>query len=266
MSLRTSLLTFLTRHDLKGRDWLIGLLTRQHARGLIRTKVKYGISLYLNPLEYIDKIIIREGFYESEITEEIFKYVQNGGVLWDIGANIGIHSIAVNTKFPATKVYCFEPGPKTLSALYDNVALNGLDINICGFALYESAGSMSLFLTKGNSGMSTLTPWDKSRFNSSIQCLTTTGDTLLAEGYEVPTVIKLDTEGSELNILKGCPAILASTQLKVILLEAHNDLLDNIAADETMQYLKQFGFTEVKLLERNENTHHGLSNFAVMRE
>lgn len=265
MAINDSVLNFLMKHGVKGRDRLYGLLLKMGFRKTVLSRAKYGINLYLDPHEYIDKVIFKEGFYESEITDELLAYLQPGDTFWDIGANIGIHSIAIKKNLPGVNVYSFEPNPKTASRLYDNIKLNCLDVKVCGFALFETVGSMILHINEGNSGMSTLIPWHEAKFNSTIQCLTTTGDTLLSENYSAPTAIKLDTEGAELHILKGCEAILKNPKLKLILLEASNCLLENSDSDETIAFLKKFGFTQIKLLERNENTHHGLSNFAITR-
>ena len=263
MAINDSVLNFLMKRNIKGRDRIYGLLLKLGFRGIVLSDARYGIKLYLNPHEHIDKVIFKEGFYESEITDELLACLQPGDTCWDIGANIGIHSIAIKKNVPGVKVYSFEPNPKTISRLYDNVKLNNLDISVCGFALFETIGSMRLHINEGNSGMSTLTPWHEAKFHSTIQCLTTTGDTLLSEGFDSPAAIKLDTEGSELYILKGCIAILKNPSLKLILIEAHNNLLDDADSDETVVFLKEFGFTRIKLLERKESTHHGLSNFAV---
>jgi len=266
MAINDRLLNFLIKSNIRGQARLYTLLLKLGFRKTVLADVKYGIRLNLNPNEYIDKKILTENFYESEITDELLVCLQQGGTFWDIGANIGIHSIAVKKNIPQVKVYSFEPNPRTLGALYDNVRLNNLDITVCGFALYETVGSMTLHINDGNSGMTTLTPWHATKFQSTVQCLTTTGDTLLTEGFDPPTAIKLDTEGSELNVLKGCSKILSNPGLKLILLEADNNLVENLATDETALLLKQYGFTQVKRLDRNEDTAHGLSNFAFERE
>jgi FkbM family methyltransferase len=265
MAINDSVLNFLIKNNLRGKDRIYNLLIKLGFRKVVLSKAKYGISLYLNPHEYIEKIIFKEGFYESEITNELLACLQPGDTFWDIGANIGIHSIAVKKNLPGVKVCSFEPNPKTLGRLCDNVKLNGLDIKVCSFALFETIGSMTLHLVEGNSGMATLTPWHETEFHSTVQCLTTTGDALLAEGFDVPMAIKLDTEGSELNVLKGCLQILASPVLKLILIEADNNLVQNLDNDETALLLKQYGFNQVRQLSRNENTGHGLSNYAITR-
>jgi FkbM family methyltransferase len=265
MAIRDSLIGFLVRNNIRGKDRLLTLFKKTGINISVLFKAKYGISLYLNPYEYIDNIILKENFYESEITDEIIENLRDGGTFWDVGTNIGIHSIAVKKNLPAVNVYSFEPNPKTLARLYDNVKLNKLDIKMCSFALFENAGCMTLHLMEGNSGMTTLTPWYEIKFDSSVECLTITGDKLLTENFKIPNVIKLDTEGSELFILKGCINILSSPELKLILIEANNDLSQNSGSDEIAVFLRKYGFNQIKLLPRNENTSHGLSNFAISR-
>lgn len=181
MAINDSVLNFLMKRGIKGRDRIYRLLLKTGFRGVVLSDVKYGIKLYLDPHEHIDKIIFKERFYESEITDELLACLQPGDTFWDVGANIGIHSIAVKKTLPGVKVYSFEPNPKTISRLYDNVNLNGLDVKVCSFALFETIGSMMLHINEGNSGMSTLTPWHEAKFHSTVQCLTTTGDALLLE-------------------------------------------------------------------------------------
>lgn len=235
------------------------------SRNLIIFHAKYGIKLYLNPYEYIDSFIINEGFYESEITNAILSVLKGGGTFWDIGANIGIHSIAVKKRLPNTTVYSFEPNPNTLGLLYKNVKLNSLDVKVCGFALFDKAKSMTLYSTEGNSGQTTLTPWDNMTISTTMKCLTTTGDNLIVDGFDLPTVIKLDTEGSELNVLMGCQDMLAAPVLKSIVFEASNSLLEHLDEDKIVLFLKEFGFTAIKQLTRLEKTQHGLSNFIASR-
>jgi FkbM family methyltransferase len=264
MSLTDRLFAIFIKNKWRGKDRLHSIFTKLGHRNLFTFTAKYGVMLNLSPNEYIDNIIVREGFYESEVTEEILSALEDGGTLWDIGANIGIHSIAAKKLLPDITVYSFEPNPKIINQLYENAMLNKAGIHICGFALFERPGPMVLHIAAGNSGMTTLVP-SSGFYNSTMQCLTTTGDLLKAGGFKQPTVIKLDTEGSELSILKGCSSVLADPALKVILFEACNDLLEN-ADEEIVLLLKQHGFGQIRRLDRAELSHHSLSNFSAARE
>ena len=265
MAFYDSLLFFLNHNKIRGKDRLYSILTKCGFRRLLVKNIKYDIKINLNPREYIDTIIMHEGFYESEVTDVILENLKEKDTFWDIGANIGIHSIAVKKCIPTTNVFSFEPNPKTLGQLYDNVRLNKLDIRICGFALFNKTDTLTLHIVDDNSGMTTVTPLEEIKFSFNTQCFATTGDTLIHSGYTAPSVIKLDTEGSEFDVLQGCKDILASPTLKLIVFEAGNNLMQESETNEIIQLLNKYGFTKIRQLSRNENTHHTLSNFAALR-
>ena len=266
MALYDRLLTFLNRKKIRGKDRLYRILVNVGFRKLLISQIKYGVKVHLNPREYIDSIIIREGFYESEVTEVILNSLKERDNFWDIGASIGIHSLAVKKNLPLVNVFAFEPNPHTLGLLYENVRINKLDVKICGFALFNKSDVLTLYIKDDNSGMTTLTPWHEIKFSFTTHCITQTGDYLVNSGYSIPTVIKLDTEGSELQVLEGCKTILANPKLKVILFEAGNNFLEELESNEIAVLLKGYGFKKIKQLSRNENTHHLLSNFQALRD
>jgi FkbM family methyltransferase len=56
--------------------------------------------------------------------QEYFKCgirIPDGGVVFDVGANIGLFSLFVNRQAPRTKVYAFEPVPAIFSVLKENL-------------------------------------------------------------------------------------------------------------------------------------------------
>ena len=99
MALYDRLLTFLNRKKIRGKDRLYRILVNVGFRKLLISQIKYGVKVHLNPREYIDSIIIREGFYESEVTEVILNSLKERDTFWDIGASIGIHSLAVKKTY-----------------------------------------------------------------------------------------------------------------------------------------------------------------------
>src|SRR5664279_4940460 len=71
---------------------LIGAVVRTDE---IIAATKYGSVFRLRPHDYIDNIVLREGYYESEVLDAMLKTVPANGVLWDVGANFGLHSITL---------------------------------------------------------------------------------------------------------------------------------------------------------------------------
>ena len=63
--------------------------------------------------------------YEIDTTKIIEKFVNEGDVCFDIGANVGPITLALAQKVtPKGKVYAFEPGPPIFEQLVRNIALN----------------------------------------------------------------------------------------------------------------------------------------------
>nr|WP_281270988.1 hypothetical protein [Mucilaginibacter oryzae] len=74
----------------------------------------------------------------------------------------------------------------------------------------------------------------------------------MENGFPVSTVMKLDTEGAELGVLKGLVKKLANLALKKILFEAGPDLTDEPPTNGIAILLKQHGFDKISILTRNE--------------
>ncbi|TAF74496.1 MAG: FkbM family methyltransferase [Bacteroidetes bacterium] len=64
----------------------------------------------------IFKICIEQGIYEKRILDIIAIY-SNKGIVLDVGANIGLISVAILRMLPEIKVYSFEPSKHTLQFL-----------------------------------------------------------------------------------------------------------------------------------------------------
>ncbi|AYL98256.1 FkbM family methyltransferase [Mucilaginibacter celer] len=265
MTVYDRLLIYLNKHSFRGKDRFYAFLQRFGFKKLLTVNCAFNIRMNLNPYEYIDGIAIKEGFYESEVTDAILLNLGNNGTFWDIGANIGLHSIAVKKNRPGVNVVSFEPNPKTLGLLYENAKLNELNIDICEFALFDQMQITTLYIAEGNSGMTTITPWNKLDYKSTVKCQTLTGNYLVKNGFEIPNILKIDTEGSELQVINGCSDFLGKPEVKAVIFEGHMDLANDDSANEIVTTLKGHGFNIITELKRKENTHHALSNYILLK-
>jgi FkbM family methyltransferase len=230
------------------------------ADSALRAATSKGSVFELSPFSYIDAIVIREGYYEPEVTDAIVASLGDG-VLWDVGANFGLHGITAKLLRPASRVVCFEPSFEMLGRLARNRALNGLDVEVVGVALSNRTGFQTLFLgPAGNPGMSTLSPWSGGSYAGARLVAVARGDDLAADGLvPAPTVLKLDVEGHELAVLEGLPRILSSPSLKAVVFEDAGEKDTPVKA-----LLRGAGFA-FQLLSRRPGSRHGLENFAAMR-
>jgi FkbM family methyltransferase len=222
---------------------------------------RYGSRFLLDPLAYIDRRVLHEGFYESEVLESLLPHMHARAILWDIGANFGLHAATAAHLAPEATVVAFEPNPIEHARLLKHRAWNAPHLITSTLALSDRAGVLPLHLgPPGNSGMTTLGAWARETENGTVNVAVATGDDLIARGiFPSPTVIKLDVEGFEAAVLRGLAATLALPHCELVVFE------DGPSPDsEPKRILQKAGFM-ISPLTRRENTEHALANFAARR-
>ena len=125
--------------------------------------------------------------------------LKKGGVFIDAGANVGGWAIPAARYYE--RVVAFEANPNVASVLHKNVRANKItNVSILPFALGEGTGIKDLYLYPKNG---------QDSFLKQHTGLTASGEKMIVKtvaldnyGYK-PSVIKIDTEGYELNVLKG---------------------------------------------------------------
>jgi FkbM family methyltransferase len=232
----------------------------------IRHRTAYGAVFALDPGSYIDRIVLREGYYESEVLEALRAYLGEGAVLWDIGGNFGLHSITAKVLHPATQVFTFEPNPAMIAEIKTNAALNDVHLTVMSCALAEAAGPRTFHVNDhGNAGMSTLAQWEGGHYDRTITVECMRADLLVASGRVLaPTVIKLDVEGGEPGVLSGLGALLDDAGLRAIVFEACARLETRPDSDPVAGPLRAAGFRFTPLARR-EHSSHSLDNYLAIR-
>jgi FkbM family methyltransferase len=259
LSLRDRLLTAWWLRRWRGYLTLRRLLPRGLHGDCLRFATPYGSQFLLDPLAYIDGIVVREGFYESEVLEALRARLHLGSVLWDIGANFGLHAVTLARLVPEATVVAFEPNPAEHARLFRHRAANTPHLITSSLALSDSAGLLPLHLgPEGNSGMTTLAPWSQASYSGTVMVYAATGDSLISSGsLPAPTVIKLDVEGHESAVLRGLARALAHPSCELVVFEDSPD-----EATPVKQLLRAAGFS-LRPLVRNEQSTHALANFVA---
>jgi FkbM family methyltransferase len=255
------------------RDRLLASWWRRHWRGFlslrrllgrtngVRGVTPYGSTFLLDPLSYIDGIVLTDGFYESEVLDALRAATSTGTVVWDIGANFGLHAMTLARLVPGATIVAFEPNPSEHARLLRHRAWNAPAALTSSVALSSSNGMLPLHLgPAGNSGMTTLSPWSQGGYSGTVLVATARGDDLVAAGVvPAPQVIKLDVEGHEAEVLRGLSAVLRRPECSLVVFE---DALG--ATTEPKRLLEAAGF-QLSSLERREPTAHPLGNFVARK-
>lgn len=125
----------------------------------------------------------------------------------DVGANIGVTSIAAAKIFPDCRVYGFEPSPSTFGFLARNVAHNRCpNVRPLPLALGSALG-VERFEESPNSAQRHLGGTGSE--GSPLVKVTTLDEFAQTEALN-PGFIKIDTEGFELEVLEGAKGLIES--------------------------------------------------------
>jgi FkbM family methyltransferase len=168
-----------------------------------------------------------EDVYEQGFKSAMLSCIRAGDCVWDVGANVGFYSelfaLAVG---PAGRVVSFEPSPACAAALRDRLrdCSAGASWSVVPVALSDADGDAWLSLGAGDTAPSNhLANGDDT---STVPVKMARGDSLLAQGYGPPAVIKIDVEGFEGEVLDGMDSVLAHPSLRAVCVEVHFSQLD----------------------------------------
>jgi FkbM family methyltransferase len=251
------LLTVGFRLNIVGIGHLARFLYRKESAPYLRTQLKGGRSLFKADFrQHTDQIILRTGEYETEVSAALSENLRPNEVFWDIGANTGYHSVLIKSLIPSIEVVSFEPNPEVFLRLVENQRLNGVGGRLLPIALGIEVGVQRLHVVdNGNSGLTTSKPSSLINYDSQLEVLTLTGD-FAVENFlaPFPDTIKIDVEGSELDVLRGMPGILQNNPPHTIIFEA----LNPSSLGEIQKLLESFNFsTPVPI----DDSHNFISKF-----
>lgn len=186
----------------------------------------FGYNLYFSEGTSIVQRFLKDGSYEPDVLNALDAHMPQHGAVIDVGANIGMISLYIAAKRPAVTVYSFEPGPHQLTYLQKNVEANALGnrIHVSGVALSNENGTAKFSVHNSadvsGDGFADTKRAGKTR---SIKVRTQQLDDWWKEkGKPDISLIKMDTEGSEMWIMQGGKELIAS--LKPVLLIEINAL------------------------------------------
>lgn len=186
-----------------GRDWLV-------ADSLDRLVASLGWKL---------------GWLEGRERRLIARSVRPGMVAVDVGANIGVHTLALaRAVSPGGRVYAIEPEPRNFRALATALELSGLEhVSLSRAAAGERSAPTRLHLSAANRGDHRVAAAGASR--ASIEVAGVALDDLL-EGEPRVDFVKIDVQGGEAAVLRGMVRTLARSPDLTLLCELCPRLLE----------------------------------------
>lgn len=149
--------------------------------------------------------IYYRGWSEPELTSFLEHHLEPGDVMLDVGAHIGEFTLLAASR--GATVHAFEPDPANAALLRVNLEDAGCSgaVTVHECAVTESDGAMR-FLAHRNPSLSAL--WTADRAAGDAVTIEVRGVRLDALALPRVDVIKIDTEGAELGVLRGATTLL----------------------------------------------------------
>jgi FkbM family methyltransferase len=191
-------------------------------------------------------------FLEEDLLSCWATVSKGANVVFDVGANAGIYSLAAIAVQPAAAVHAFEPTPEIADRLRATAQLNHLE-NLC---VHEAAvlgenGYATLNRCRGelgnNEGMNFVT---RSSGISGTERVKAISLDQFCQDHSIGQVdlLKLDVQGHEYSALKGAEHLIRSGRIGTIFMELNWDRVTGAPspAADSVRFLAEAGFLFAK--------------------
>ncbi len=215
-------------------------------------RLSNGQEIKLAVNDDVGQEILRSGFAELESVSALPKLVKAGNVFFDLGAHVGQFTLlASGLVGPNGAVHSFEPDPLTFEWLSENVKRNNLtNVSVNRLAISDRSGDRELFLGRANNiGTGSFAP-PSSALGTVVKVPTISIDEYCAVmGMARIDFMKIDVEGAEIEVLKGCSRFLCDDSRPTIHIEFNlgRQELFGRSLRELADLLEGYGYTLLRL-------------------
>jgi FkbM family methyltransferase len=156
------------------------------------------------------------------------EYVRPEMTVFDIGANIGIHTVRIGRLLGHGQITSFEPDETNLKWLEENISRNGIGgrVTIVPKAVDETSGFATFYEDQETRATGTIVPQDGNTMSHRLakrppkiaQVATTSIDDYCLKGDRriLPDLIKIDVEGAEARVLRGARQTIQTARPQII--------------------------------------------------
>jgi FkbM family methyltransferase len=191
--------------------------------------------------------LIDTGDIELGTRRIIEKIIGPGKVFVDVGANIGVHTLAAARRMQGNgKIYAFEPFPRTKALLEKSIWLNGFSeiVEVHQKAITNQEKNLKLYLGK-TSGHHSLYHEASDSLSSQkyINVESTRLDKAILTEKQID-LIKIDVEGAELQVLESSKEFILTNPHIAIIAEfsIHHLKKSGITTGDWLQHFFDLGF------------------------
>lgn len=194
---------------------MLGLNKVSHIRNsfdwLLRYEPSWGMKLQGSIYYHLPLRLKLAGIHEAGTTILLKKIVKPGWIIYDLGTDFGYYTMLCGKLTGRNgKVVAFEPSAENFRDLKRAAVTNGLEnLELHNEAVSDKLGEKSFTVYGNGSGVDTIYPSDvydpyfKSKKKVEVVCTTLDNELQRRNILSHVNLVKIDVEGSELDVLKG---------------------------------------------------------------
>jgi FkbM family methyltransferase len=167
----------------------------------------------------------------SRLEAELISSLPGVGVIFDVGAHVGIWTVPLALRHPNAMIHSFEASPKTFRNLEANVRRNHLrNVRLVQVAVSDRNGTLSFQIPHKGSLFSRILSSDNGRHRFDSADILEVPSVCLADycrERDIDSIefVKVDVEGAEVQVMRGLDPLLKSKRIQKIWIEVEPENL-----------------------------------------
>ncbi|MDH4452071.1 MAG: FkbM family methyltransferase [Verrucomicrobiota bacterium] len=156
--------------------------------------------------------------YEPDVWSWLKQRTVPGSIILDVGAQFGLYSMLAARHIGADgRIFAFEPSPDTVAVLRRHLTNNGMTdcVEIVQAAVGPEEGEVTFYMA-GTHPSNTLAPTTVDPVMlTPVKVKAITVDGFCRQRHLKPTILKIDVEGWELQVLRGATEVVQDPALTI---------------------------------------------------
>jgi FkbM family methyltransferase len=223
--------------------------------------IKIVFIIFMNIVHNIFRNEVIDRRFSNFITGESFvirkvlkKYIRTENpVFFDVGSNEGNYSLLLLNEFPNSVIYAFEANHFTFKKMSESIVSK--KINFFNIGLSSSIGKGLIYDYKNNAGSEHASVYKEviTETHESAECLEinfekdTIDNFCYKKGIERINFIKVDTEGSEFDILQGGKQMIGNDKIDIIQFEFNEmNVVSRVFLKDYYDFLKNYNIYRIE--------------------